>query len=920
MMGEVVGPSCQIRPVVSSAALEPLLSVLANNEPVARRREFPCGTLLPDGRLDLCKQVIGAQGARDVAHALRTNEHVAHLLMGADRIGPQGAEAVAELVAASNKLQTVYLGCNGLGEAGAAHLATAMRGNTSIRGLWLKRNAIGTPGALALADMLQHNQTLRTLDVVDNEIGPDGLRAIVDAVIRGGQVRHLFLCANDIGAEGCPSLTQLLHADTLHALYVSTNHIGCDGAEAIADGLAGNRNLRVLGLASNAIGPRGVCRLAAAVARHPALEVLDLGHAPATDVLGEQPNSIGDEGAHALANMLQVHQSLRELKLNGGELTEAGALVLVEALRNPTPLVKLSLGRRLPQPFAGQLVTRMCRNTGLFPRAGRTELDRDLAAIRSVYRTKTGADVRAVETPVRPPENTSKKPVYPDRTNKPGQPKQAVLGCSEAELETCLEVLRGLQTRRDLLASHTPQLAELRSLMAKLLRIERRGRPRVDGRKQRRARDRRRIENTGIRQLRREMRDQELPDYDALVHQLEASPTSDHRLEHPRHCYICKRSYLQLHHFYDSLCPRCAAENYARRFASADLRGRVVLITGARIKIGYQVTLKLLRAGAEVHATTRFAHDAARRYAREPDFSQFADRLHIHRIDLRDIPFVEAFANHLADTLPRLDILINNAAQTVLKPRAFYEHLTAFEAQPVEALPAAVRPLVADTPHFPARFADGFSRIELGMGGVYGRPMMGGTGAKDQVLSRIDPGQGELFPPGSNDGHGQPLDLRTRNSWRLRADEVTTPELLEVHLINGIAPYLLVARLRRLLASKDVDTFVVNVSAVEGQFERGFKSVYHPHTNMAKAGLNMLTRTSASDYARDRIFMNSVDTGWITNENPYPIIEKMAASGFDTPIDEIDAAARICDPIFSGIRTGEPTYGHFLKDYRPVPW
>jgi len=371
-------------------------------------------------------------------------------------------------------------------------------------------------------------------------------------------------------------------------------------------------------------------------------------------------------------------------------------------------------------------------------------------------------------------------------------------------------------------------------------------------------------------------------------------------LERPRHCYICKRSYRQLHHFYDSLCPACAADNFARRPATVDLHGRVVLITGARIKIGYQVALKLLRAGARVLVTTRFPHDAARRYAREPDFATFSERLHIHRVDLRDIPFVEAFAIHVAATYPRLDILINNAAQTVLKPPAFYAHLQAWEATPAALLPAELQPLVADMPRV--------EQIRLGQVGVGG-------------WIDVSTDENQIFPPGSNDGHGQPLDLRARNSWRLRAHEVTTPELLEVHLINSVAPFILVSRLREaMVGTPAMSRFIVNVSAVEGQFEPCFKSVYHPHTNMAKAGLNMLTRTSAADYARDRIYMNSVDTGWITNENPYPIAEKMADGGFETPIDEIDAAARICHPIFAGIRTGEPMFGHFLKDYHPVPW
>jgi len=108
---------------------------------------------------------------------------------------------------------------------------------------------------------------------------------------------------------------------------------------------------------------------------------------------------------------------------------------------------------------------------------------------------------------------------------------------------------------------------------------------------------------------------------------------------------------------------------------------------------------------------------------------------------------------------------------------------------------------------------------------------------------------------------------------------------------------------------------------MEGQFYRRFKTDRHPHTNMAKAALNMMTRTSAADYLADGIHMNSVDTGWITDEDPAAIAAaKTEVHGFHPPLDIVDGAARIVDPIFQGFLTGEHAYGLFLKDYQPVPW
>ncbi|MCP3140484.1 DUF924 family protein [Pyxidicoccus xibeiensis] len=390
-------------PVVPCSLVElgPLLTHLRENLGVSQQTAFSKGTLTTDGRLDLCKQVVGPGGIRPLLDAMRSTQRVKRLLLGNNIVGDGGAAAIAEFLRErkDSPLECWYIAGNQIGPEGISHVCDALMQDSKVTSLWLKRNPLKAAGMRPLAGLLRHNRTLAVLDLVNCGLLDEGLEVLLGALMGQGAnktLKHLYLGTNGITAASAPRIARFLREDcALESLYLSCNRLGDEGVAQIAEGLAANRSLTRVSLASNRVGPQGAAALAEALTGHPSIALLDLGFTKATVAVGELGNFIGDDGARALARMLKHNTALRSLDLLHNFISQVGVNHLRDALTVNDTLVTLQLtqfGRVHNEPGKEEIRAALERNRARIPldrreHVARIDLPDHITEIYSVYRT-----------------------------------------------------------------------------------------------------------------------------------------------------------------------------------------------------------------------------------------------------------------------------------------------------------------------------------------------------------------------------------------------------------------------------------------------------------------------------------------------------------------------------------------------------
>ncbi len=823
--------------------------------------------------LDLA--AIGADSVRQIWSDLPPRPSTRTLVFTDNGLGHEGLMIVCKRLAEWSGVEHLHIGNNHSSEHTIAQVLDGLAaGREKLKSLWCGHSDLTHRSISCLVSHWSSLKSLATVDLFGNRICTPAIETLLEAV-EPSTLTSLLIDGQDIHDRDVDAIANRLRkCRSLRAISMGAHQLSDQSIAKICDAVAALPSLEVLSLRSVGLSDRGACSLAELVRAHRRLAALDLSFFTVELIAGVWPNNVGAAGSRALAQACAESRSIRQLNLAGNAIDSAQKEQWLTVYQDSSTLDVLTLDPSPDPDIDQRFVSAFIRKRNHKSSAGREAIISDelnqTTRVLQLCARKWPTTLQANRvTNAHHQTSVEYSPVLAALLDAVGRAERG-----EPATDRDL-VLRGLLGRWQ--RALTPRRAKRG---AKESGAVRRARARDSAMQAHVRAAKRRAEHEGRPQAAESRPD---PELEKVVQR-----TANLRYEIARRCYICRQFYSEIDSQYDQLCLECAQFNRWQRDRPVALDGLTALVTGARVRIGYATVLRLLRAGARVFGTSRFCNDAMCRYLAEPDAHKWIDRLRLLPIDLRWINDIPGFCADLVRASPVIDIVVNNAAQTIAHGREFYAALLEREQAAAAQLSAEFRqPIVALT--------DSSQHL-----------------AADAARTMV-----------ALDSEQLPVDLQSKNSWRARINDVSLGELVSVHAINSLAPYALIAGLHDALAEaakRNGDAFVVNVTSVEGQFAEHNKSDRHPHTNMAKAALNMLTRTASTQLSRSRIWMNSVDPGWISAQNPAASAAASTVRGWMPPLQLDDAAARVLAPVADRRDGQHPVHGILLKHYRPAPW
>lgn len=396
-------------------------------------------------------------------------------------------------------------------------------------------------------------------------------------------------------------------------------------------------------------------------------------------------------------------------------------------------------------------------------------------------------------------------------------------------------------------------------------------------------------------------------------------------------CYLCHLLITNPHPQYPALCKPCGSFNLASSNISLpealNLDGKTALVTGGRINLGFYTALRLLRCGARVIVSSRYPRDAAVRYLAESDSEKWVKRLRVLGADFRAandvfhlISGIKQVLRHWSvDSTQRLDILINNAAQTwtdsVKEERRAIEWENQLRLEDNNS-----GSLLLET-NYNARIRGGVQSLNLLA-----------FDTEQKRLNEMSTEEAGIIGRTENITSIPTMMEESKTSWVQSLHEIPYEDVISAHSVNTFVPLILIRELLPLMGTSRPHpvandrltkplAHIINVSAREGVFESAptnrHKNGYHVHTNLTKAALNMLTETEAAAAWRDRkVAMNSVDPGYLSAAKEV-IENRKRNGGWDgCPIGWDDGAARVLWSVAVGESGKGAVWGRFLKDFK----